>query len=123
MAVSSLDLIQERLLQERESLRLQIERLGNSTQEFGEYDYRADDDAIWGTVRAENVALLRHLKHLLEQVESALTKLSAGVYGLCEDCGMPIPPARLEAIPYASLCIACQERREKTARGLSVRVR
>lgn len=123
MVTIIVDPIRERLLQERESLCSQIERLGISTQAFGEQGFRADDDAIWSTVQAENVALLRHLEQLLEQVEHALTKLSSGAYGFCENCGMLISPARLEAIPYASLCFGCQQRRERTARGLGIRAR
>ena len=115
MTAVSVDPIRARLLQERESLRTQIERLGNSTQEFGTQGYHVIDDATWVTEQARNVALLRHEKHLLEQVERALERLSAGTYGLCEGCGASIPLARLEAIPYASLCLDCQQRLEKTA--------
>ena len=34
--------------------------------------------------------------------------MDAGVYGLCENCHEPIPAARLEALPYAALCVACK---------------
>jgi DnaK suppressor protein len=48
----------------------------------------------------------------LRQVEYALTRASSGQYGVCEDCGRKIPPRRLQIIPAATLCVACQGQRE-----------
>lgn len=44
----------------------------------------------------------------LEAIEHAITRMDAGVYGTCEQCGIEIPFERLEAIPDAVLCIDCQ---------------
>jgi DnaK suppressor protein len=52
-------------------------------------------------------------KEKLQAVDDALEKLSQGTYGICEECGEPIAPARLEAIPLAKFCLACQSRLEK----------
>ena len=49
----------------------------------------------------------------LEQVDTALRKLDDGTYGVCEACDTDIPIARLEALPFASLCIPCKEKEEK----------
>lgn len=46
----------------------------------------------------------------LRQVDDALARLDAGSYGVCTSCGRPIPPARLEARPFAEHCVACAER-------------
>ena len=48
----------------------------------------------------------------LRQVNHALKLLDAGEYGICEDCGEPIPEPRLRAVPYATLCIECAEDEE-----------
>lgn len=45
-------------------------------------------------------------------VHDALAKLTDGTYGDCETCRSPIPVTRLEAVPYARRCAACQEREE-----------
>jgi Prokaryotic dksA/traR C4-type zinc finger len=45
-------------------------------------------------------------------VRDALAKLTSGTYGYCETCHRPIPAARLEAVPYARRCVACQQRWE-----------
>lgn len=47
------------------------------------------------------------------QIDAALEKLDQGTYGVCEDCEDPIPRPRLEALPFAGLCIECQRKKEK----------
>jgi RNA polymerase-binding protein DksA len=49
----------------------------------------------------------RNQQHLA-QVEAAIARLDAGTYGACANCGRPIAPERLEAIPWAAYCIDCQ---------------
>jgi RNA polymerase-binding protein DksA len=51
---------------------------------------------------------------ILHRIESALDKLQAGTYGDCESCGKKISKVRLKAVPYAELCVPCQEKQEKT---------
>lgn len=48
----------------------------------------------------------------LMRIEYALERMCEGNYGICDDCGRDIPEARLTALPYATLCIACQRRAE-----------
>ena len=52
----------------------------------------------------------------LAAVDSALDRLDAGRYGLCEICGGEIAEARLEAMPAARFCVADQARAEKDTR-------
>lgn len=52
-------------------------------------------------------------KEKLLAVDEALEKLNQGTYGICEECGDPIKPSRLRAVPLAKLCAACQSRLEK----------
>jgi len=59
--------------------------------------------------RDEAVTLLDTLTHTLTAVECALRALEDGSYGICADCGGPIAQKRLQAIPWASHCIHCQE--------------
>ena len=51
----------------------------------------------------------------IRRVDDALDRLEEGSYGKCEDCDEKIPPARLKAIPWALLCIECQEKVEAGA--------
>ncbi len=52
-------------------------------------------------------------RRLLQMVERALFRISEGAYGECEQCGNEINERRLEAVPWARHCIACQERLER----------
>ena len=49
----------------------------------------------------------------LAYIENALERIRQGTYGKCEGCGGAIPVARLQALPYAVLCIHCQQEAEK----------
>lgn len=60
--------------------------------------------------RNEAVAVIDTLTHTLVSVDAALLAMKAGTYGTCGECGEPIAARRLQAIPWASHCIGCQER-------------
>jgi len=62
--------------------------------------------------KAKTLAVCQQLQKTLAEVNRALDKMSKGVYGTCEACGMEIDPARLKASPHAVLCIKCQTRAE-----------
>ena len=53
----------------------------------------------------------------LVRIEVALERMRNGQYGLCEACGINIPMARLNALPYATCCIKCQREAEREAAG------
>lgn len=71
-----------------------------------------------GDVAADDVmarkmeALNQHDSNRLKLIESALTRLKNGKYGVCLKCGKKIPEDRLRAIPYALLCIQCKSGEE-----------
>ncbi len=58
------------------------------------------------------LSLMASEEGTLEQVEHALDRIRSRTYGACEDCGGVIAKKRLEAIPFASLCIRCAEKQE-----------
>jgi DnaK suppressor protein len=47
---------------------------------------------------------------ILQAIEEALYRMEKGSYGVCRDCGDPIAPARLEAIPWTRVCISCKQK-------------
>jgi len=49
---------------------------------------------------------------ILQAIEEALTRIEKGTYGACRDCGEPIASARLNAIPWTRVCIACKEKQK-----------
>jgi len=58
------------------------------------------------------LGLLGNNTEVLEQVQAALQRIEDGSFGRCEACERAIPKARLDAIPYAALCIKCAEEKE-----------
>ncbi len=94
------------LEEERESLRAQLAELGYGAKGL-DYDPNFADSSQVTAERGENEALVNKLVETLHDVEHALEKFDKDGYGLCESCGQPIAPARLEARPEARLCIEC----------------
>jgi DnaK suppressor protein len=47
---------------------------------------------------------------ILQAIEEALVRMDKGTYGVCRDCGDPIAPARLTAIPWTRVCIECKQK-------------
>jgi DnaK suppressor protein len=63
------------------------------------------------------LSLMASEEGTLEQVEHALERIRSRTYGTCEDCGGVIAKKRLEAIPFAALCIRCAEKQEQPSGG------
>lgn len=59
-----------------------------------------------------SVTLMENDRVELERIERAITRIEAGIYGICEVCEKSIPMTRLKAIPWATKCISCQARFE-----------
>lgn len=71
-------------------------------------------DAALDSVQGEISSQLAEVESReLAQIEKALRRMREGEYGVCEQCGCNIPLARLQALPYASLCINCQRDAER----------
>ena len=98
----------DELIAERDHLTTQLQQLGRApgTSDLDFDDGFADSGQVTAE-RGEVDALAGSLSENLAEIEAALAKLEDGTYGLCEDCGQAIAPARLEAMPSARFCITC----------------
>ncbi len=65
----------------------------------------------------KRLALENRIRQELAGIEHALDKFEKGTYGTCDNCGKPIAPERLEALPQASLCMNCKALLAKNAKG------
>ncbi|MDR1216537.1 MAG: TraR/DksA family transcriptional regulator [Treponema sp.] len=72
----------------------------------------ASDDIDRKMIEAIGVQDMKRLR----LIDSALTRIQQGKYGLCVRCGKRISQARLEAIPYAIMCVNCQSAEERRTR-------
>ena len=68
---------------------------------------RIGDGTNEAITRRNEIGVGKSLEVTEEKLERALAKLEEGSYGLCDKCGGPIAPARLEAVPESVLCIDC----------------
>ncbi len=79
-------------------------------------DYSADmlDTIRMATDRDVLVQSMNINAQVLGDVREALARLGTGEYGVCEDCDESISPRRLQAIPWARVCVKCQEARDRS---------
>jgi DnaK suppressor protein len=101
-----------RLFLEDERVRLeavvaQIDAEGAKNLGYGNH---MADDATEAFEQAKDLALRNNAEQLLAQVTNALNRFEAGTSGICEQCREEIDPARLEALPYVTHCLGCQQR-------------
>jgi RNA polymerase-binding protein DksA len=103
--------IRTSLQAQREGLRRELSGYG-ADPDTGELTF--DDDAGFADrshsseERSRLIAVVESLRANLRDVDIALAKLTSGEYGTCEGCGRSIGSERLEAIPWAGLCIDCK---------------
>lgn len=80
-----------------------------SVGELSSVDQHSSDLANETLERQKDLGLLAQAERTLELCAEALRRIEAGTYGTCDACGAPIPKSRLEALPFALKCVACQE--------------
>ena len=94
---------------------IHAEHPGSMTDETGEeavFDNHLADTATETYDRELDYTLEENSEHVLSEIDGALRRIADGTYGKCTNCGRQIPEERLEARPYATLCIDCQRQRE-----------
>lgn len=80
-------------------------------------------DAAFDSTGEELAGQLAQLEaRELAQIELALRRIKQGQYGVCDGCGGKIPVARLNALPYSTLCVKCQQESERDSSWLGDRM-
>lgn len=77
----------------------------------------AEEKSMEDFVRDMDVALIVMESETLRRIDEAVLRLEEGTYGVCADCEETIVEARLQALPFATLCRDCQEREEVDGSG------
>lgn len=112
--------IQEMLLKMREELVREITRRSRATKGGSPPDIGDILDSVSEErTRELDMLLTDREKQKLKQIEDALDRIEENSYGLCEECGVKIPKARLKVVPFAKYCVECKEvieREEKYTR-------
>ena len=114
---SHLESERKRLIEELEHLKSSI-RPADERREGSPFGKR-EEEATESFELEKRLTLEKRIRDQLAEVEHALHKFEEGTYGLCDNCGQPIDPARLEALPQANLCLNCKAQQAKNAKGKS----
>jgi len=103
-----------RLEAELEEIEHRTARMDESERasEFSAYEDHPADLASVTFEREKDLAIGESVEGMLQKVITALEKIARGTYGICDVCGRPIKKARLKALPFATLCLGCQDRLE-----------
>jgi DnaK suppressor protein len=100
--------VASRLAAKRAELEAELAVLSAPVDDQGGISFgkRVGDGTSMAVERLSQVAVHERLQDTLAEVVRAEEKLAEGSYGTCDVCGEPIPPERLEALPWATLCVA-----------------
>jgi RNA polymerase-binding protein DksA len=112
-----LERFERQLLEEKERVASELEKLEGSARrtlrdssgDLSAYAFHMADVATDAMTREQNFMLAAKLSRTLGEIEGALERVRSRSYGVCNDCGKQIGQKRLKALPYARLCLGCQE--------------
>ncbi|HJT38554.1 MAG TPA: TraR/DksA C4-type zinc finger protein [Actinomycetota bacterium] len=78
------------------------------------FDEEYADAGSFTFEREKEMSIGNNIRDLLDKVNHAINAIDRGTYGICENCGNPIAKARLQALPYSTLCLNCKQIDERT---------
>lgn len=106
------------LLEKRAEIVAKVEQLGEhdpaevANLGFGK---RIGDATSYAVDRMTDAYQARTIYATVSEIDQALERLDAGTYGRCVLCGNEIPEERLQAVPWAALCVPCSAKPGKSA--------
>lgn len=119
----------EQYKKQREQLEVEYKRLNNELAQLannassaeerreGSPFGKREEEATETLELEKRLALENRIRQEMAKVEHAQDKIKQGTYGLCDHCGKPINPERLEALPQANLCLDCKALLAKNAKA------
>ena len=122
MKAADTKLYKERLLLLRARLRGDVDQMADGALKQSRSEANGDLSSMpihmadMGTDNFEQeftLSLMESEEGTLNLIETSLERIEDGVYGQCEECGSKIPKTRLNAIPYATMCVKCALRMEQ----------
>lgn len=110
------------LLKERERLTKELDVLkvaispSDERREGSPFGKR-EEEATQAMELEKILAMEKQLVDSLSRINHAIEKYESGTYSICDQCGKQIQAGRLEALPYAALCLECKAKQTKNTRG------
>ncbi len=109
-----MEVFRKKLLEQKQAVLTKVESFSKSTKEVGMDEVRDSADIASDYYERELAMGLSETERMrLQEVEEALERIDNGTYGKCESCGDLIAGPRLEALPFAKLCVACKAKQEQ----------
>jgi len=110
-----LRILKAQLETEKKHLTQQLEQLKESTRPSEEKREstpfgKRDEGATETLALEKRITHEKRIKDQLAEIDHAIEKIDRGDYGLCDICRKPIDPARLEALPKATICMVCKNK-------------
>lgn len=120
--VTNFSILRSRLESEHKRLTEELEQLAASVRPADERREgspfgKREEEATEAIELEKRLTMEKRIRDQLVEVEHALHKLAEGTYSRCDVCGQAIDPARLEALPQATLCLSCKSGQAKNAKG------
>ncbi len=116
--------VRERLDKQLEDTRNDIREIDEQVRTFGAdhesaegVDNHLGDDSDIVYEQERLLTVREELTNRRHRIELALKKMDKGTWGICENCGEPIAQERLDALPFVTLCITCQEEQDRRGDG------
>ena len=122
MKKPEMKVFREQLIALRARLRGDVDQMADATLKKSRTEANGDLSSMpihMADIGSDNfeqeftLSLMQSEEGTLDQIESSLERIEDGTYGRCEECGVRIPKMRLNAIPYAALCVKCAEQQER----------
>ena len=122
MKKADVKIYKERLLALRARLRGDVNQMADATLKKSRSEANGDLSSMpihmadIGTDNFEQeftLSLMESDSGTLDKIEAALERIEGGAYGQCEECGAKIPKKRLNAVPYATMCVKCASQSEQ----------
>jgi RNA polymerase-binding transcription factor len=111
--------LRQLLLRQREETLTRVRAIGNTQTNEGLSTLGDEMDVARSLADVEtHASLIENAENKVRRIDTALTQLEQGDYGICANCGEEIPLARLEAVPFAIYCVDCQAEFGERASGL-----
>jgi DnaK suppressor protein len=121
MNQAEIKVYKERLLSLRARLRGDVNQMADAALKKSRSEANGDLSSMpihMADIGSDNfeqeftLSLMENEGAALEKIEASLERIDEGTYGECEECGVKIPKTRLNAIPYATLCVKCASQQE-----------
>jgi len=112
---NKLDKVRAKLIKRRNELMTRIQQLTRMPAQTVSGD--KVDQAIASLEREDTSMHLQAEISELHEIQDALQRIDQDTYGICESCGKPIGAARLQALPFTTLCLKCKQEEEMAAEG------